>query len=446
MVNRAVILTVLTLGAVLCGFWGRLWGGQTREYEASREVLVNPLMGYAPPADSESSGGCSLVYIDVTWRELEPEEGVYDWEAIEAENHVERWRDEGKHAVFRFVCDRPHREAHRDIPDWLYEKTGGDGTDYDMDYGRGYSPNYNNEILIAAHRRAIGALGARYGSDTFISYVELGSLGHWGEWHVKYDAGIRRLPLTDVRERYVQPYLEAFPNAKILMRRPFAQAAGHGFGLYNDMAGHPESTREWLQWIEQGGVYDQTGEACIAAMPEAWKSAPVGGEFTSSIPMEQMLGRDLAATVDLIAGSHTTFLGPKTPENGAEGSDTVLKNMGYRLRVERMRTEQGLLNGRRTVILTWANDGVAPFYWDWPVYLYGLDGQGAVVERIPVEMKLTALLPGQSLETRTELPKDFQSEGVEMIGVGIEDPMTGRPAVNLAMKVQEINGIFLLEP
>ena len=65
--------------------------------------------------------------------------------------------------MFRFVCDKPSDEAHRDIPDWLYEKTGGDGTAYDMDYGKGYSPNYDNETFIRAHERAIKALGERYG-------------------------------------------------------------------------------------------------------------------------------------------------------------------------------------------------------------------------------------------------------------------------------------------
>lgn len=27
-------------------------------------------------------------------------------------------------------------------------------------------------------------MGERWGSDSLISYIELGSLGHWGEWHV----------------------------------------------------------------------------------------------------------------------------------------------------------------------------------------------------------------------------------------------------------------------
>lgn len=102
------------------------------EYAYSSEAMGNPLMGYAPSAWHETvNDDVTLLYVDITWRELEPEEGVYDWEQIESENQFSRWRAEGKHVVLRFVCDIPSDEEHMDIPDWLYEKIDGDGTKYD---------------------------------------------------------------------------------------------------------------------------------------------------------------------------------------------------------------------------------------------------------------------------------------------------------------------------
>ena len=111
-----------------------------------------------------------------------------------------------------------------------------DGDWYDNDYGKGFAPDYSNTTMIRRHTQAVKAMGERWGSDSLISYIELGSLGHWGEWHVYYGAGIRRLPLEEVREQYVKVWPEAFPNAMILMRRPFCSAKNYGFGLYNDMA------------------------------------------------------------------------------------------------------------------------------------------------------------------------------------------------------------------
>lgn len=73
-----------------------------------------------------------------------------------------------------------------DIPEWLYEKTDQAGTWYDVEFGKGFSPDYNKEQFIAYHRKAVEAMGEHWGQDGLISYIELGDLGHWGEWHVNY--------------------------------------------------------------------------------------------------------------------------------------------------------------------------------------------------------------------------------------------------------------------
>lgn len=438
------------LAAALNALGGSLTGCSLpppQEYEASDQQLVNPLIGYACSADSSRAyPDCALVYIDITWRELEPEEGRFDWETIEAENHVERWKSEGRHAVLRFVCDRPSGEAHMDIPDWLYEKTG-DGTHYDMDYGKGYSPDYNNETFIACHEKAIRAMGERFGADPFYSYVELGSLGHWGEWHVKYDAGIKRMPKQAVRERYVEPYVKSFPEARLMMRRPFAEGKARGFGVFNDMAGDPDSTGEWLGWIRSGGIYNQTGEDCIAAIPEVWRDAPIGGEFTSGIPMEDLMGKYRSRTIGLLKDSHTTFLGPKIPVDGdgmlLEGAGEVLGALGYRLRISRMELKPSFWNKKVKVSLAWQNDGTAPLYWDWPVYLYLLQEDGTISEKIPVKLSLKALAGGGSAVTETAVGQKAFSQAAAL-GVGIEDPMTGRPAVHLAMNAPKLDAVTVL--
>ena len=158
----------------------RIIPSKTCTYGDTGEVYNNPMMGFAPNADYvEAVGNNTLVYVDVTWRELEPLEGVYDYEGIEEDNFLEMWRRLGKKVVFRFMCDEPSDVEHMDIPDWLYEKTG-DGTFYDTGYGKGYSPNYANETFIEAHARAIENLGRRYGQDSFFCFIELGSVGHWG--------------------------------------------------------------------------------------------------------------------------------------------------------------------------------------------------------------------------------------------------------------------------
>ena len=409
-----------------------------KQYKESQAAFGNPLMGYVPSAwYNEVSEDISLLYMDITWAELEPEEGVYNWASIDEENQISRWRKEGKHLVFRFVCDIPSDDEHMDIPEWLYEKSGKAGKWYDGEYGKGFAPDYNNPTIISCHEQAVKALGEHFGQDGLISYVELGSLGHWGEWHVNYSEGIQRIPREAVRDKYILPWTEAFPDAMILMRRPFASAEKYGFGLYNDMTGQPEATQSWLGWINNGGEYDQTGEKnVIVPMNDFWKTAPSGGEFTSSLSMEEMLDTNLSGTVEMIREAHTTFLGPKIPdENYVDGYKEVLKNMGYRLWIS-MAELKNTAKGSR-LKLTWENSGVAPMYKEWPVYVYIEDESGKLVEKSRISIKISSLLPGEKATTLTALETERLNSLLEKgyrLSVGIEDPMTELPCVRFAME------------
>ena len=409
-----------------------------KQYKESQAAFGNPLMGYVPSAwYNEVSEDISLLYMDITWAELEPEEGVYNWASIDEENQISRWRKEGKHLVLRFVCDIPSDEEHMDIPEWLYEKSGKAGKWYDGEYGKGFAPDYNNPTIISCHEQAVKALGEHFGQDGLISYVELGSLGHWGEWHVNYSEGIQRIPREAVRDKYILPWTEAFPDAMILMRRPFASAEKYGFGLYNDMTGQPEATQSWFDWINNGGEYDQTGEKnVIVPMKDFWKTAPSGGEFTSSLSMEEMLDTNLSGTVEMIREAHTTFLGPKIPdENYVDGYKEVLKNMGYRLWIS-MAELKNTAKGSR-LKLTWENSGVAPMYKEWPVYVYIEDESGKLVEKSRISIKISSLLPGEKATTLTALETERLNSLLEKgyrLSVGIEDPMTEFPCVRFAME------------
>ena len=426
-----------------------LWAGRkhTAVYQPDETAFPNTQIGYAPGVldTGPDEPAVTLRYLGLTWRELEPEEGVYAWEAIQQTCHLDALRQQGVHLVLRILCDEPGAEAHLDIPDWLYEKTG-NGSWYDLSYGKGYSPDYADPAFFAAHAALLRAVGEWFGADGFVSYVELGSLGHWGEWHVKSGEGLVPLPEEAVRDRYMALYREAFPAAKLLVRRPFRGAAGQGFGLYNDMTGHAGDTAEWLGWLQNGGWYGEEPNA-LAPMPAFWQSAPVGGEFTSSIPMKTMLRSQLSQTVELVQQSHMSFLGPKVAEETYRGGyNAVLKNLGYRLRVTQLTLTPG--PGGTTVALTIRNDGNAPFYWDWSTNLYLEDAAGNPLRTLPLGLSLPELLPGQEQTVSVTLEGVRLSlsgkNGGQKLTLGIVDPMTGRDAVRFAMKTKIRNGRAVL--
>ncbi len=471
----AVVSSLITACLMIIFFlWGQkmnLFGTGTKaiKYREDPEPVINPYMGYAP--DSLNTRLCdeaSLVYINLLWSELEPEEGEYDWDYIEEKYLLDRWRSAGKNLVLRFVCDLPSNEEHMDIPQWLYDKTG-DGEFYDIEYGKGYGPDYNNEVFIEEHGKVIAEIGKHFEGDGFLRYVELGSLGHWGEWHTYYPAGIPRIPKQAVREKYVAHYRKAFPYAKLLMRRTFNELP-EGWGVFNDMTGHGQDTFVWLTWIESGGDYDSSGEKNgLKAVPEIWNTAPVGGEFTSSIPMSDMLGLQLEETLKNLDRSHMTFIGPKVPDPKKSGdikepSDKVLKKVGYRYRVSKLSMKTPFMSKETNLSLTVTNDGVAPIYFDHVMCMYielpegsdserflsicnGLGKEGTEAEgmlRFEMPFSLMEMTQGAEKKFDLTLPKDLLEYVDTKIYVGIEDAGTGVPFVKLDMKQPRTENLSLL--
>lgn len=442
----AIVAALLAVAvAALAVYANGLGFSAEATYAAADE---NPLMGFAPR--TENTDACNaeqLVYIDVTWAEWEPEEGVFDTEALEASNEVDEWRKRGKHAVLRFVCDMPGSERHMDIPEWLYEETG-DGVFYDIDYGQGYAPVYENPTFMAAHAKALAALGAWASRDTFVSYVELGSLGHWGEWHTLHSAGVPAMPSEEVCAAYVAQYQAAFPNVRLLTRRNYTVGVQAGAGVYNDMVGSPDSTREWLSWLSDGGSYEALGHTLTYDPVESiWQTAPVGGEFTSSLDYATMLGTGLDETLGLIADSHMTFIGPHYPKDGEADETAVAQvraELGYRIWVKDVHARFDLLTRCWDVEITWRNDGAAPLYFNWRTTLEMRDASGATVYEVDLPIDLTQLGPGQETQVHASIPIDQVYWDGFSLGVGITDPLTGDYAVRLSQDCAYLDGLNVL--
>lgn len=416
---------------------------QRSTYKDNNEenISYNPLIGYAVSADYRSAvNENTLVYIDIHWREIEPEKGIYDFSQIYEENHIEEYIAQGKHAVLRFICDTPGEEAHMDIPQWLYEETG-DGTFYDISYGKGYSPNYANALFLEEHGKALQEIAKKFegeGNGTFLAYVELGSLGHWGEWHVKSGEGIVPIPTEEICRKYVQQYVQAFPHTQLMMRRPFLGVKEYGLGVFNDMTGDEEDTREWLDWLSEGGTYEEpTDVHTLYAIKDFYKQGAVGGEFTSGQSWEDMLVTNIDTTKALIKESHMSFIGPKVPhifsaEAYQEEADEIRQLLGYKLGISEAKLTKNRLTSTWTISLTWNNKGIAPIYYNWPVYLYFYDEKDMLLEKKQFAMDICSIMPEDSITIQNKLRLDTkQNLQVSKIAVGIEDPMTNKPAIKL---------------
>jgi hypothetical protein len=418
---------VVVAGALLVGVGfqaapGRRNPDRVLHPKAAKGPLDNPLKGWCPGAGDTIHQPYALVFQRATWAELEPREGQYQFEDWER-RWVRRPQDRHKHVVFRVHLDVPG--APSGVPAWLAEK-GVTSTPYG-DHGGGRSPDYNHPALVEGLERLIAAMGRRYDADPRVAFVQLGLLGFWGEWHT-YPRN-ELFAHEETQRRVVRAYVAAFPH-KILQARSARGEAGRqrALGFHDDL--FPEDTDG-----PEGWKFLPTLRAARRA--DTWRRAAIGGElgFRSE---DRWLGPDYSRTLEMINGAHLTYLGPYNPAGKAnppaeylERCRDMVRRMGYEFALRTIRCPERVpAKGTLEIRIEGVNQGVAPFYYPWPVELALLDRQGKVSERWTTKTDVRTWLPGPfAVEDRHRLTVPV---GRYDLALGIRDPLTDQPAVGFA--------------
>ena len=341
-------------------------------------VLNNPYMGWAPWAynGSDQQSG-RLAFVNVPWSKLEPEKGKYDFNTFERENKFGYWQRKGVKIILRINMDYPGSQSHMDIPEWLYDEIGQDGAWYDNPYGKGFSPNYSNIVLLSYHQKLIQALAARYNKNGLIAFVEIGSVGHWGEFHTwQGQNSAIPFPGTAITDAYASHYVKAFKDKFLLMRRPFTIAKNHNMGLFNDSFGDINQTYNLFFDYINNGYIDYFTKDRQPEMPDFWKSAPSGGEFANYPGLQYIQEDTIGQTFKALADTHVSWLGPSFPSPRSlskpllDNLNKISNAMGYRFVVKSVSHTGKVTGGSKLPVeMAMENKGVAPFYYKWPLEL-----------------------------------------------------------------------------
>lgn len=438
------LLTVLAIFLIALGIYIKTFNKKVSTVyypEQSDKVLSNPYMGFVPAATSKNVyQPFSMVYAGVSWKELEPEKGNYKFDEFEKKIKFQYWKDRNVKFVIRFYMDYPSKEKAMDIPEWLYEEIGKNGIWYEEGDHKGFSPDYGNKALIDNHEKIIKAIAERYDKDNAVAFIQLGSLGHYGEWHTAYiSRELKAFPEVSLSDIYVKHYINSFKDKKLLMRRPFKIARDNNMGLFNDSFGDKKQTEDYfLTWINNG-YKDHHFDYYHPDMKDFWKSAPSSGEF-SNYPGEIWISEgNFEKTLAMLKESHTSFLGPSapiyeelTPEKQIK-IDMILKTMGYRFKVEQSTYYAELKSGdKQEGIIRISNEGIAPFYFDWPMYVTFRDSKVVEVAKLKLDYDIRTLLPGEAeIKYNINLRSDLES-GEYKIYLFIADTEGGNPAIEFA--------------
>lgn len=204
----------------------------------SDQVFRNPGMGWLPYVFdrkdrrvSNATDLCSAISLYFDWKELNPEEGSYDWTELEAFLRVHS--PMGRRIVLTVYLCNPHRppagNSERDyqVPMWLIEKPGMSGRWFSKfcndhwDCGGGksqYEPDYVNPVFQNAWGEFLRAMNDRYRRSRLwqqgIESICISSYGYYGEWWSDYEwpnDEIRRSTL----EFLIDQMCDAFPRDQV---------------------------------------------------------------------------------------------------------------------------------------------------------------------------------------------------------------------------------------
>lgn len=438
----ALLAMPVLLGLIILVGWLRLPRTTRQNYRPVDLYMNKPLAGWAVRAELWESGErleTSLVYAEATWAELESEHGIYDFEAFEEKNHLQQWWAEGKRLILRIVCDRPGEAGHKDIPEWLVEKMGGErlaGRFYEGENGGGFAPDYSSLIMREEHRKLIAALAERYDGHPGVAYIEVGSLGENGEWTVDSAESAIRLPTSAVSREYAWHYTRFFDETLRLMRRPYVETQLLSVGLYNPSLGDAEETWAYLDVIELGG-YDKQVETDLVAMPDFYNQSPSGAHISEETDLNELLSERSGELAHQIAESHLSYAVLHQDLSGL--SDEAVSRLqeigtliGHNIWLRSAEWDCRLHAGVRSkVTLTFRNDGTAPLHSTWPVALALFDGEEMIC-RQTTELDSSMILTGDNrLTAWIDIPHDAEV-GSYTLKLAILDPATGEPGLRLA--------------
>lgn len=236
----------LASGAILLLLlWSSVISAQDRVFDLRSQAdlqtpLANPHKGWyhhfpdnhpnkyqiAQDSDLLNFPGMDHVYIRLAWSYLEPREGQFDWPVID--RIIDKWTGHGLGIAFRISC----RETSADrieqqfaTPRWVAE-AGARGGHYLMGKATGpegpWEPVFDDPVFLDKLDRFLAAFAARYDGRPWLRYVDIGSIGDWGEGHSW--AGSRQECGLAARLRHVDLYRTQFQRSQLVVTDDFVYA------------------------------------------------------------------------------------------------------------------------------------------------------------------------------------------------------------------------------
>jgi len=418
----------------------------------SDAILANPGMGFTTQSslDQEVPGypKSTIAYYRWYWDELEPREGQFNWAMVDSVLAAARAR--GQRLATRIM---PANGKPR-VPAW-YRKTGARGWDFIAESTQNagktdpsWMPDHEDPLFAKYMGRLVREFAKRYDGHPDIDHIDIGSYGHWGEWHLSFVREKQSYGF-DLKKMIIDWYLEGFKKTPMVIPEDAEEgliyATQHGVGWRADCMGDYGPPNNWnlmTRYLELPRVYPSVGEA--------WKKSPVAFESCGTMESWLAAGRDIEFIYSTCLELHTSIYNNKSsaiPPEWWPATERFLKRMGYRFVVRSFRHEKWLEpGGTLNLEMTLDNIGVAPPYRAYipafEIRKAGTRGGGGLVVRQETDWPVREWLPGRHVQSAQMQLAESLPPGRYLVYFALLDPFTKVPAVKLAVDGLDAQGWY----
>ena len=332
----------------------------------------------APDDSLPDFPGLNDIYLRLAWSYLEPKEGVYNWPLIDS--IINRWIGWGHTISFRITCKET--EIVYATPEWV-RKAGAKGKFIDHpDLSiKAWAPDYGDPIFLAKLENFHKAFAARYDGKPWVEYIDIGSIGEWGEGHTAY-SGWKDVPAEVVR-KHIDMYRRCYKKSILILSDDFIGQRdtddGSDYEIYhyalNKGLGFRDDSGN-VKWYQKLGF----GPSCIRT-PElyskVYKKIPVILESDHyGDALQNGMWGDGSGFEKALRETHATIIGfhyyPREwLSDNYQYAGRLANLCGYwyfpkfAMMPDTFRTQ----SHDNYIRLTWENHGVAPAYHRYKVFI-----------------------------------------------------------------------------
>ncbi len=408
-----IIISFLILAASVTGVYLYMYLTPPKfnllKYEQA--PLENPLRGLF--YNYKTAHPQSLTYTSEWLDRQYDNSGNIDFHSLE--NALNMIAMTGNQAIVRIVCNDPGTQSENTtdlhIPQYIYENLNERSRIFSEinAYGKKSEvPDYGDDFFLEELIKFIRAFGEKYDGDSRIGFIELGLLGHSGEW-TYYPFHEQMTLSTEKINRIYEAFDTSFDTTKLLARNPIAgDAKNYNIGFHDDNYLHNTVSLEPVDPENLGHLPQFQYFMEVTKTYDKWKTEAYGGELSGATKHQfyKELGNDyFKKSIEVF---HFSFLSLPLPDINSGDYQVALeetRKIGYELFINKSRVYSRF--SKLVIDFSIKNTGFAPFYYDWDFKLQ-LKSESKTYSYILSDFKVSDILPGSEKNFTLQLERDIE--------------------------------------